>query len=101
MQAPFDRFWVLSQIKYGHDDHPRGLRNVEDTVRVLGHQQFSINSPMRTTDSGVTAQQGTAPIGGLNVSLSTREEYDLDHGLPRRTLSLTTCQEELWEGSFR
>jgi hypothetical protein len=87
-QALFDRFRVLAQVKHGHDDHTRGLHGVENTVRVVGHQQLSVYSSVRTTDSRVAAQQASAPIqfaqeavpssfsetfppliGGLNVGL--------------------------------
>ena len=61
-QALFDRSRVLAQVKHGHDDHTRGLHGVENTVWVVGHQQFSVYSSVRTTDLRVVAQQVGAPI---------------------------------------
>ena len=86
---------------------------------MVGHQQFSVYSSMRTTDPRVTAQEAGAPIqfaqeavpcpfaetfspliGSLNIRLSASEENDFDHGVPRRSLPLTTSQGTPCEGSF-
>jgi hypothetical protein len=39
-------------------------------------------------------------LESLNVGLGASEENDFDHGLPRRTLALTTSQGVPCEGSF-
>ena len=57
----------MAQVKHGDVDHSRGFHGVENAVQMVRHQQLSVYSSMRTTDSGVAAKQADATIDYLDA----------------------------------